>query len=294
MKSRALVSAVAVAVAAVTLLVVDPAPASAGHSWSNYHWRRTSGEVNLTLVDSVTGTWQAQYDRARTEWAQSGVLALASENGGDTQGTRKRCAAPSGQVRVCNAAYGFNGWLGVAQIWVWPDGHIAQGVTKMNDSYSMRPAEKQYVMCQEIGHTFGLGHQDENHDNKNVGSCMDYSRYPEGGVHSVGGGSIDYGPNNESPNTDTAPGGTGEQHGDFEQLLAIYNHLESAGAAPATSTGDRGRSEEAGNTPDEWGRPVRSDAEGRPILYRRDRPDRVSVFTWVLWARGHGQQRESD
>jgi len=293
-KSRGFVWVVAAVLAAVPLLLVDPAPAGASHAWSNYHWQRTGAEVQITLLDSVTSAWQNQYERARSEWDQSGVLALTSQNGGENRATRKRCPAPSGQIRVCNAAYGFNGWLGIAQIWVWSDGHIAQGVTKMNDSYAMRPAEKQYVMCQEVGHTFGLDHQDENFDNRNVHSCMDYSRYPEGGVQPVGGTTFDYGPSNESPNMDTVPGGTGEQHGDFEQLLAIYNHLEAAAPAPSTSASDRGRSEEGGNTPQEWGRPIRLDRDGQPILYRRDRPDGVRVFTWVLRERGHGRVRDSE
>jgi hypothetical protein len=288
-KTRGLVLALAVALSMLPPLVA-PAPASANHPWSNYHWQRTSDKVNLALVDSVTSAWQTQFNRARIEWDASELFGLTVENGSDNQATRKRCPAASGKVRVCNAAYGFNGWLGIAQIWVWGDGHIAQGITKLNDSYAMRPAEKQYVACQEIGHTFGLGHQDENHDNRNVKSCMDYSRYPEGGTHN----GFDYGPSNESPNTDTAVGGAGELHGDFEQLLAIYNHQESAAPAPSTSTRNRGRSEDAGNTPDEWGRPIRNDRDGKPILYRRDNPDGVRVFTWVLREHGHAHERDHE
>ena len=35
-------------------------------------------------------------------------------------------------------------------------------------------------MCQEIGHTFGLAHQDEAFENVNLGTCMDYTNNPDG------------------------------------------------------------------------------------------------------------------
>ena len=79
----------------------------------------------------------------------------------DKKGTRKGCKAVPGQMRVCNAAYGNNGWLGLAQIWLDGNGHIVQGVAKMNDSYSSvwtDPAEKNHVFCQEVGHVLGLDH----------------------------------------------------------------------------------------------------------------------------------------
>jgi hypothetical protein len=83
---------------------------------------------------------------------------------------------------VCNAKYGNNGWLGIASIWI-SGSHITQGTVKMNDTYFNtatynKPSWKQMVLCQEIGHTFGLDHQDENFNNQNLGTCMDYSNDP--------------------------------------------------------------------------------------------------------------------
>ena len=34
-------------------------------------------------------------------------------------------------------------------------------------------------MCQEIGHDFGLNHQDVDFTNYNLGSCMDYTNSPD-------------------------------------------------------------------------------------------------------------------
>jgi hypothetical protein len=70
----------------------------------------------------------------------------------------------------------------------------------MNDSYSWywTPEERNHVMCQEVGHTFGLGHQDES--GASLKTCMDYSTDPE----------------SQDPNAH-----------DYEQLLLIYQHLDS-------------------------------------------------------------------
>jgi hypothetical protein len=71
----------------------------------------------------------------------------------------------------------------------------------MNDSYlgsGYSTTNKQHVICQEVGHTFGLGHQDES--GADLNTCMDYAN------------NLD----NPSPN----------QH-DYDQLVAIYSHLDS-------------------------------------------------------------------
>ena len=52
-----------------------------------------------------------------------------------------------------------------------------QGAAKVNDSYLDSSAyttiNKQQVLCQEVGHTFGLGHTSE--DGTDDDTCMDYA-----------------------------------------------------------------------------------------------------------------------
>ncbi|MEW6736376.1 MAG: zinc-dependent metalloprotease [Acidobacteriota bacterium] len=66
------------------------------------------------------------------------------------------------QLRLFYGAYGNTGWLGLASI--SPSGcTITSAVSRINDTY-MRNTSRynqtaiNHVACQEVGHTFGLGH----------------------------------------------------------------------------------------------------------------------------------------
>jgi hypothetical protein len=135
------------------VMALTASVASADHSWNGYHWARQSNLFTLKLVDSVTSTWDSYLETTSADWSVSDVLDTTIVAGDTGSGTRKKCPAPTGQVRVCNSAYGFNGWLGIAQIWVYSDGHIAKGINKLNDSYFNTstyntPAWRNLVMCQ--------------------------------------------------------------------------------------------------------------------------------------------------
>ncbi|MBI2379503.1 MAG: hypothetical protein HYV16_01930 [Gammaproteobacteria bacterium] len=188
------------AAAAVASLLSLSGVASASHTWNNYHWARTSSPFTLQVVDSVTSNWQANMTESLTKWAQSGIINFNIAAVAEGSTTRKRCPMVSGEMRVCNASYGQNGWLGLASINLDSNGHISQGTAKMNDSYSAywTPEEKNHVMCQEIGHVFGLGHTSEDGSSQNT--CMDYST-----------SSTSQWPNNH----------------DYQQLQTQYAHLDS-------------------------------------------------------------------
>jgi hypothetical protein len=235
----------------LVILGAFPFSASASHAWGNYHWARTSNPFTLLLGDNMSSDWDPYLGVASSDWSASSVLDTVI-TGGSTTG--RQCRPTVGRVEVCNAKYGRNGWLGVAQIWISGD-HITQGTTKMNDTYfSMAkyntPAERQHVVCQEIGHTFGLGHQDES--GAALGTCMDYSQ-SDGSQH---------------PN----------QH-DYDQLETIYAHLDSTstvGSMPADmANGDF-------EAPGAWGRLVSANA--RTAIYERDFGGGFRIFTFVYLA----------
>ncbi|KKL17134.1 hypothetical protein LCGC14_2488590, partial [marine sediment metagenome] len=119
------------------------------------------------------------------------------------------------------------------------------------------------VRGQEGGHTCGLGHQDEDFSNANLGTCMDYTNDPDGTLF----GQLD----NQHPN----------QH-DLDMMTEIYAHLNStdSGSGPGKGNGKgngggKGKPSLAGanidlNDPSSWGQAIKQDAQGNNSLFQRD------------------------
>lgn len=160
---------------------------------------------------------------------------------------------------MCNDTYGNNGWLGIAQVWV-PGKHITQGAVKLNDTYFNTPtynttAWRNLVSCQEVGHTLGLDHQDENFNNANLGTCMDYTNNPS---------------TNQHPNSH-----------DYNQLVSIYSHLDSTSTLGQLTNRVQDFVHRA---PAEWGKLIRHSRNGKNSLFEHDLGNGRKVFTFVIWA----------
>lgn len=241
----------------VTLVGAFPAYSEASHTWGNYHWARTTNSFDLKLGDNVSGQWDSYLATTSADWSQSTALDTTVVAG---QTNPKNCRATAGRVEVCSSRYGNNGWLGVASIWASAN-HITQATVKVNDSYFNTahyntPAWRNLVMCQEVGHTFGLDHQDENFTNPNLGTCMDYTNNPE---------------TNQHPNAH-----------DYEMLEQIYAHLDSFTTVQQTITNSRQTPNEL--EPGQWGEVIRSSANGRSSLFRKSFGNNQTIFTFVIWA----------
>jgi len=243
---------------ALTVIGAMAPSANATHSWSSYHWARTSNPFTLKLGDNVTSVWDSYLSTTSTDWTKSTVLDTTIVPGSTTP---KKCAATAGMVQVCTAAYGQRGWLGIASINI-NGSHITQGTVKVNDTYFSTakyntPAWRNLVMCQEVGHTLGLDHQDEDFANTPLGTCMDYSNDPNPNQH---------------PNAH-----------DYEQLVGIYSHLDStttvATAVPASTRG------EVGNSKASWGRLVDGSRARGASTYVKDFGNGEKTVTHVIWAR---------
>lgn len=237
--------------------------AFASHTWGSYHWARTANPFTLKLGDNVSSAWDPYLRTAAADWSQSSVLDMTVVTGASLSNP-KYCRAKTGQGEVCNAKYGSNGWLGIAQIYV-SSGHITAGIVKLNDTYFNsysynKPEWRTLVMCQEVGHILGLGHQDESMSNKNLGTCMDYTNSP---LRDDGAGG------NLHPNAH-----------DYSLLETIYQHLDTSTTLSQTSAASAPA--EVGDDPREWGAEIRSN--GRASVFERNLGNGQKVFTHVFWA----------
>jgi len=233
-------------------------PVLAVHKWSTYHWKRTTTEISPPIGDNVNSNWDSYLRTAVTDWNRSTRINSTLTTGQTSPST---CAPRAGRIEVCNAAYGNVGWLGIAQVWLSADGHISQGTTKLNDTYYgagssyNTPAWRAAVTCQEIGHDYGLAHQDEDFNTDATSSCMEYTNVPSG---------------NEHP----------DQH-DYDQIASIYSHAHAAANLPGAAEPN---GVATGLTRESWGK------QTGHHRYERDLGEGRKVITDVLWvdhAKGH-------
>lgn len=261
LKRRAVIFGLTVLVFAAFPLVI-----LANHSWGGYHWARTSNPFTLKVGNNLTtADWTSHFNAALTDWNKSTVMSLAPVAGT----SNKHCSMVSGTVQVCDGNYGNNGWLGLATINLASGTkHITQGSAKMNDTYFNtatynNPNERQHVMCQEIGHTFGLDHQDTS--GASLNTCMDYF-------------------SNTGANAGSTLSTTPNQH-DYDELVTIYTHLDSSTTIAATPARAAANTHDAGDTddPNSWGQLVSQSANGRSSTYERYNADGSMTVTYVTW-----------
>ena len=263
MRLRLLATVIAVTVAVLAI----PSTAQASHAWGNYHWARTSNPFTLKLDNNVTSAWTSYLNTASSDWTASSVLNTTVVSG--SFGSKTSCTPITGHVEVCNAAYGSTGWLGIASISITTGNHISSAFVKVNDTYFNQAQYntvpyRNLVMCQEVGHTFGLDHQDVNQTNTNLGSCMDYTRNPAGP------------PSNEHPNAH-----------DYAELVTIYSHTDSFSTPRSVTAGDSaatGAVQVVGDSPASWGTLVEGSSTSGVGTYVREYGNGNYTVTHVFWA----------
>ena len=247
-------------------------PAAANHSWADYKWELAAGEqLTMPVIDNTGASWVGYVETAVGDWNASPYIEAPYQRGS----ADPSCPYVRSTIQVCNDDYGATGWLGIASITI-SGSTITAGVTKLNDNYFTRPnynnfSWRQLVTCQEIGHDYGLGHQNENFSTDLTTSCMEYTSLPEG---------------NEHP----------DQH-DYDQLAIMYGGSTGGDGGGGTKPGNGkggnggGRGKKlgvVGDTPANWGRAVEFDAKGVPFVFIRDEGDGDFVVTHVTWAPGEG------
>lgn len=239
---------------AIAALIMVATAADARHSWRKYAWAYSGAEISSPVVDNTSGQWPARVSLAVQDWNVSTRIQANKTNGNNTA-----CDFVGGTIQVCNADYGDSGWLGIASISI-NGSTITAGTTKLNDFYFAQQrynteSWKQLVTCQEIGHDYGLGHQDENFNTDATKSCMEYTSLPA---------------DNEHP----------DAH-DYAQLETIYS---SGGTGGGGKPGGRPQvAGNGGNSAAEWGRPVAYLPNGKPFKYERQLANGTRIITHVTW-----------
>lgn len=149
-------------------------------------WDVNSGGLSLKVINSVEDWWEPYFARAMKEWENGDpdalTLTMQKKGAPDFQ-----CQPITGRLKVCNGDYGDTRWRGINQILV-SNNNIVASAARMNDYFlkGASDAQRQYTMCHELGHGFGLPHDDEDFFNTDRNNCMDYTSNPV---------------NNQSPNT---------------------------------------------------------------------------------------------
>lgn len=252
-----------------SILAMVPGIVHAGHPWGGYHWAHITPQFTLKLGNNLTTTeWTSLLAATSSDWNSPELFGatftpiLTAVTAGQS---KRNCSMVKGTTQVCNGKYGNNGWLGLASINIVDGVHITQGSAKMNDTYFStatynNPNEKRHVMCQEVAHTFGLGHQSEDGSSQN--SCMDY--FSNTGA-------------NASSTLSTRP----NAH-DFEQLSSIYASLDTTTTVAASSS-SAASGVDITDDPSSWGRLVSQSANGRSSVYEKFNPDGSKTLTHIYW-----------
>lgn len=261
----------------VALLSVIPMPVAASHGWGKYHWKRTSSAIKyIPFRRYVSSIWVTRYNTAIADWRKSAMTKIRPKTT-FIGPANKSCPMATGQGSVCDGLYGSTGWLGLATIYIAPGNHISRGMARQNNTYFKTKAYntvawRQFVICQEIGHIFGLAHVNEIFNNPNTGSCMDYTNDPDGGP----GGASNTDKNNMHPNAH-----------DYALINSRHLHIGFVEPERAWRPTDMPVAMDAYRAPitlPQFGSLVWSANGGRTQRYEVEFGGGWKVANWVIWA----------
>lgn len=139
-------------------------------------WPNDGSGLDLTLINALDSIWYDYFDLAVQEWDNGSPDSLTLST--ETATAESECTTVDGVMKVCNGEYGETDWKGINTI-LMSSGWITTSAARMNDHFFATDGsdgdKRQYTMCHEIGHGFGLPHTDEEFWNRDLGNCLDYT-----------------------------------------------------------------------------------------------------------------------
>ena len=140
---------------------IDPYKGTGGE-FPTSKWQTNQNGLYLTVYNALSSDWYTYFDQGIYNWAY-GHTPTSLQLTTIVIDADSNCSSISGAVKVCNGNYGDTKWKGINEKMVTPSGFITESIAKMNDYYlqGSSAGEKQYTMCHETGHAWGLNHQDE-------------------------------------------------------------------------------------------------------------------------------------
>ena len=128
----------------------------AGSAWASHRWgcwKYANASVNF--YNGATGSYFNYFQE------ESLTDSNSWNNFTDLVLTQVGSSGTTDHMNCFSGSYGFNGWLGIAEIRRFSGCTVLEGRARLNRSYldsGYSATNRKHVACQEVGHLFGLDH----------------------------------------------------------------------------------------------------------------------------------------
>ncbi|KAI2512283.1 hypothetical protein MHU86_2159 [Fragilaria crotonensis] len=149
----------------------DQDPFNGVNTGNANRWNNKGAGLQLEVLNALESKWDALFSVAIKNWDSGNPDALTLSV--SKVSVDKDCSQVTGKLKVCNGDYGDTKWRGINQV-IISNGFIVSSSARLNEFYlaTADESQRQYTICHEIGHGFGLPHTDENFYNADLGNCM--------------------------------------------------------------------------------------------------------------------------